>query len=132
MQLMIYAPSLGITTRNTAKCLRDRYHGADTVFLTALEEVESYLRQPSFYNKVLVLMPVDSRELEALTALSHLMRDTKLILVLPEEEPVKKARVHLMRPRFVTYIDCEPSQIAMVIDRLMAADSALPIKAVQC
>jgi hypothetical protein len=37
----------------------------------------------------------------------------------------------MMRPRFVTYSDCDPFQLTLVVDKLMATDSALPMKAAQ-
>ena len=132
MKLMIYAPPFDRTVTKMVECLRDRYHGPDTVYLPSLEDVESCLRQPSYPNKLLVLMPKDRHELETLTALSHLMRDAKLILVLPENEFGRNPKVHLMRPRFVTHTDCEPLQLALVVDRLMAADSARSMKAIHC
>jgi hypothetical protein len=131
MNLVIYAPPFDATTRNMVKCLRNRYHGANTVCLGSLRDVESCLRQPTFTGKLVVLMPKDRHELDALITLSHLTRDAKLVLVLPEDEPGINAQSHLMRPRFVTYADCDPSYLTRVVDKLMAADSTLPLKAAQ-
>lgn len=131
MKLVIYAPPFDTATRHMVKCLRDRYHGPNTVYLPALEDVETYLRRPSHLDRLLVLMPKDRHELDALIALAYLMRDAKLILVLPEDEHGMNAQSHLIRPRFVTYNDCDPSHIIAVVDNLMEADSTLPMKAVQ-
>lgn len=130
MKLMIYAPPFDTATRQMVKCLRGRYQGPNTVYLPALEDVEADLRRPSHLDRLLVLMPKDRHELDVLVALSHLMRDARLILVLPEDEHGMNAQSHLLRPRFVTYTDCDPSHIIAVVDNLMGTDAALPMKAV--
>ena len=130
MKLVIYAPPFEKTARNVLNCLRSRYDGPDTVYLPALEDLETYLRRPSHLGRLLVLMPKDRHELNTLTALAYLMRDAGLILVLPEDEHGMNAQSHLLRPRFVTYNDCDPSHIIAVVDNLMETDSALPMKAV--
>ncbi len=131
MNLMIYASPFDRTAGKMVKYLCRRFQGPNTVYLTSLGEVEAYLRQPSYLGKLMVLMPKDRKELDALVTLSHLMRDHRLILVLPEDEIRINAQSHMMRPRFVTYSDCDPSQLTLVVDRLMATDSALPMKAAQ-
>lgn len=131
MKLVIYAHPFDGMTRIVLKCLRDHYNGPDTLYLHALKDVEIFLRQPSHPDKLLVLMPKDREQLNALIAKGDLMRDAKLILVLPEDDPGINGLSHLMRPRFVTYTDRDPSQLIMVVERLMEADSALPMKAVQ-
>jgi len=131
MNLMIYACPFDRTANKMVKHLCSRYHGPDTVHLPSLGEVESYLRQPSCLGRLMVLMPKDRDDLDALVTLSHLMRDHRLILVLPEDDISINAQSHMMRPRFVTYSDCDPSQLTLVVDRLMAADAALPMQAAQ-
>jgi hypothetical protein len=131
MKLMIYASPFDKTAGKMVKHLCRRYRGSDTVYLPSLGEVEVYLRQPSYLGRLMVLMPKDGDDLNALVTLSHLMRDHRLILVLPEDEIRINAQSHMMRPRFVTYSDCDPSQLTLVVDRLMATDAAPPMKAAQ-
>ena len=131
MNLMIYASPFDRTAGKMVKYLCSRYRGSNTVYLPSLGDVESYLRQPSYLGKLMVLMPKDRNELDALVTLSHLMRDHSLILVLPEDEICINAQSHMMRPRFVTYSDCDPFQLTLVVDKLMATDSALSMKAAQ-
>jgi hypothetical protein len=131
MNLMIYACPFDRTAGKMVKHLCRRYGGSNTVYLPSLGDVESYLRQPSCLGKLMVLMPKDRNDLDALIALSHLMRDHRLILVLPEDDIRINAQSHMMRPRFVTYSDCDPSQLTLVVDRLMATGAALPMKAAQ-
>lgn len=131
MKLVIYAHPFDGTARNALTCLREQYDGPDTVYLPKMEDVEQYLRQPSHLDKLLVLMPKDRKEVDDLTAIRDLMRDAKLILVLPEDDPGINRKSHLMRPRFVTYTDCDPSQLMLVVDRLLEADCGWPIKAAQ-
>ena len=129
MKLVIYAHPFDGTARNVLKSIRDRYEGSKTVYLPALNDVETYLRQPSHLDELLVLMPKDRQELDDLVAIGDLMRDAKLVLVLPEDDPGINEQSHLMRPRFVTYTDCDPSHLILVVDRLLEADSAWPMEA---
>lgn len=131
MRLVIYAHPFDGTARDILKCLRDKYDGPNTIYLPDLSEVEAYLRQPAHMDKLLVLMPKDRSELDALIGIGDLMRDAKLILVLPEDDPGINEQSHLLRPRFVSYTDCAPSRLIMVIDKIMVTETAWPIKAVQ-
>ena len=131
MKLVIYAHPFDGTARKVLKSLREQYEGPNTVYLPALDDVETYLRQPSHLDELLVLMPKDRKELDDLVAIGDLMRDAKLVLVLPEDAPGTNERSHLMRPRFVTYTDCDPSHLILVVDRLLEAESTWPMKAVQ-
>ena len=131
MKLVIYAHPFDGAARNVLNDLRGQYEGPNTVYLPALEDVEAYLRQPSHLDELLVLMPKDRKELDDLVAIGDLMRDAKLVLVLPEDDPGINEQSHLMRPRYVTYNDCDPSHLMLVVDRLLEAESTWPMKAVQ-
>ncbi len=131
MKLVIYAHPFDGTARKVLHRLRKQYEGSNCVYLPALDDVATYLREPSHLDELLVLMPKDRRELDDLVAIGDLMRDTKLVLVLPEDDPGINERSHLMRPRFVTYTDCDPSHLVLVVDRLLEADTTWPMKAVQ-
>jgi hypothetical protein len=131
MNLMIYASPFDRTAGKMVKHLCSRYRGSNTVYLSSLGEVEACLRQPSCLGRLMVLMPKDRKDLDALITLSHLMRDHRLVLVLPEDDIRINAQSHMMRPRFVTYSDCDPAQLTLVVDRLMATDAALPMIAAQ-
>ena len=131
MKLVIYAHPFDGPARNVLNDLRGQYDGHNTVYLPALDDVEAYLRQPSHLDELLVLMPKDRKELDDLVAIGDLMRDAKLVLVLPEDDPGINEQSHLMRPRYVTYNDCDPSHLMLVVDRLLEAESTWPMKAVQ-
>jgi hypothetical protein len=131
MTLIIYASPFDRTAGKMVEHLCHRYRGSNTVYLSSLGEVEAYLRQPSYLGRLMVLMPKDRKDLDALITLSYMMRDHRLVLVLPEDDIRINAQSHMMRPRFVTYSDCDPAQLTLVVDRLMATDAALPMKAVQ-
>ena len=66
MKLMIYASPFDKTAGKMVKHLCRRYRGSDTVYLPSLGEVEVYLRQPSYLGRLMVLMPKDRNELDAL------------------------------------------------------------------
>lgn len=131
MKIVIYAHPFDGAARNILNSLRDRYDGPGSVYLPALENVEAYLKQPSHIDNLLVLIPKDRQELDALISIGELMRDTRLILVLPEDNPGVNERSHILRPRFVTYTDCDPAQLVQVINRLKTADTNWPVKAAQ-
>jgi hypothetical protein len=131
MQLLIYASAFDPTGRSVLNSIRSENYGFETNCLYTIKDLEKHLRQPSPLPKIILLIPQNQDDLDNLVAMGHLMRDTKVVLVLPGQDHHTNAKAHQLRPRFVGYNDGDPSHFTTVIRKLTEAESMLPMQAVR-
>ena len=71
---------------------------------------------------VLLVVP-DRATLRQLVDMQDLLSGMKIVLVLPEGSPRTLALAHMMRPRYIGFIDSGLLELRAVLDRLMASIS---------
>ena len=84
------------------------------------------LRHP-FEDPTIAVLVADSREcLDELFVLRHLFRRVRIILVLPDRESDTISKGHALHPRFLTYIDSDPLEVALVLGKMTERAKASP------
>lgn len=85
----------------------------------SMDALRDRLRQPYNYDNV-VLVSLASREgLSEFVSLRDLLRDMRIIMVLPDREHDTVALGHLLRPRMISYSDGDFLDVAAVLVRMM-------------
>lgn len=77
--------------------------GRDLVVFQNFQDISRLLRHLENKPRVAVLAAGNRQELDELSSLRPLLRDTQIILMLPDEEVETLSRAHRWRPRFLTY-----------------------------
>lgn len=81
---------------------------------------------------IAILMINNNQTLVKLTALSELLNDVKIILVLPDRSPDTIAAAHRLYPRFISYMDGDLNDVFAVLGKMIDYDRsetfALPEK----
>ena len=72
-----------------------------------LEELTRCLLQPAQDLSAAVLLAHNREQLNALLTLRNLLRDIRVILILPDREASTVAQGHTLRPRLLTYADAD-------------------------
>jgi hypothetical protein len=67
---------------------------------------------------IAILLIGTQEDLFELLPLSPLLRDVRIILVLPDTEEKTIAMAHRLRPRFLTYIDSNIAALGMVVSKM--------------
>lgn len=131
MQLMIYAAADNAVGRDLRKQIRSTGFeiGAGTIYCTSLTALEQQLRKPLGKSPLGILIPSDDDELAALTSMRRLMRDMRLILILPDSHKpnIAHARAHMLRPRFITYADRYLEEVTAVLWKMKHAICATAV-----
>lgn len=70
-------------------------------------------------NAIAILMIKNNQTLEKLTALSELLNDMKIILVLPDRSTDTIAAAHRLYPRFISYMDGDLHDIFAVLSKMI-------------
>ena len=120
MQLLIYAAPFNSTGRNLQERILAMAPDAQSTFCTSLKALERYLRKPTGASPIGILIPSDDGDLAALIGMRHLLSDMRLILILPRHYTLEIPQIsaHMLRPRFVSYADGDPSDVTAVLCRL--------------
>ncbi len=77
------------------------------------------LKEPRVKPNVALLHASSREVLLDLVSLSELLRDVRIILILPDYDPWTVARGHKLRPRFISDRDGDYSEITIVLKRLL-------------
>ena len=120
MQILIYTTPLNLIGRNLKKNIQ-RLNLADHITCcTSLKALDKYLRQPIGVPTIGILIPSDDGELAALIGMRHLLRDMRLILILPSNHTLKTANTsaHLLRPRYISYATGNFSDVTAVLSKM--------------
>ncbi len=120
MQIMIYASPFNLIGRNLKKKIQSLNFAGHIICCTSLKALDNYLRQPIGVSTIGILIPSDDGELAALIGMRHLLRDMRLILILPQNhsQDTTNARAHLLRPRFISYADDKLSDVTGVLCKM--------------
>jgi hypothetical protein len=69
---------------------------------------------------IALLLAEKRDELAELVSMSNLFRNTRVILIAPDREKETIALAHLLRPRLLTYIDSDFSEVLNVLTKIIA------------
>lgn len=127
MQLLIYASPLNTIGRSLLKKINSVIVDAHSTYCATLEALDEFLRQPIGASPIGILIPADEGELAALVGMRHLLRDMRLILVLPGNRALGAGTInaHMLRPRFIGYADGDPADITAVLCKMKSQVSCV-------
>ena len=83
------------------------------------ESFSNRLRQPSWNLSVLVLVVETREDLQELFLIRDLFNSIPVILVIPDRESDTICAGHKFYPRFLSYIDSNYLDVAMVLNKLI-------------
>lgn len=81
------------------------------------------LRKPVGGDTVAILCPSGSDDLNRLLAIRPLLRDMRIILILPDGRSETISEGHSLRPRFVGFADGDFSDVAAVLQKMTAHEA---------
>jgi hypothetical protein len=118
MVFITYEPS----TDNSKKLLRiiePRVSKEQVENYSSINDIKKRLQRPMKEKVVGIFMPSDDKDLSDLLSINHLVKDMRIILVLPNKDEKTISIGHSLRPRFLTYADGDLSDVAAVMIKMM-------------
>ena len=85
----------------------------------SVQELSERLHRPIFDVQVAVLWAGDRSELDELVSLGDFLTGMRIILVLPDREATTIAQAHLLRPRFIAWLDEDLSCVETFLRKLL-------------
>ena len=85
----------------------------------SFSSVEKRLRKPGHGLQVALMIVRNSEEMARIYDLDSLVRDVKLVLVLPSHDSAMVASAHKLGPRFIAYMDNGYDQVGAVLEKML-------------
>jgi hypothetical protein len=84
----------------------------------AFSAMESRLRKPNHGLEIVLMVVEDLKEMGGIEEIEGLMRDLRLVLVLPDRDAELVSQAHKLAPRFIAYADQGTEQIGAVMKKM--------------
>jgi hypothetical protein len=84
-----------------------------------IETFSRRLRQPDNDLPMVVLLAVSNEDLSDFLSIRDLLRDRRIILILPDRDKNTIAKGHILRPRFLSYTDSNFADVFAVLKKCL-------------
>jgi hypothetical protein len=111
------------------KTLERQLAGYKVARCRAFSTMESRLRKPNHGLEIVLMVVDDLKEMGGIEEIEGLMRDLRLVLVLPDRDVQLVSQAHKLAPRFIAYADQDTEQVGAVMKRMTRdcrSKSAMP------
>jgi hypothetical protein len=86
-----------------------------------IENLSRRLRQPDNDLPMVVLLAVSNEDLLDFLSIRDLLRDRRIILILPDRNKNTIAKGHILRPRFLSYTDSDFADVFAVLKKCLVS-----------
>ncbi len=125
MRILLYAPGNKDSALYLQKMIEDQLGMRDCDIYYDIFSLSQALRQPSNAQYIVaVLIAAKKQDLDDLIKVQDLLRDLRVILVLPDREKDTVAKGHSFRPRFLSYSDSDFNDIVAVLEKCLESCSS--------
>ena len=91
----------------------------EKVICHSIEDLTERRRQHFNGEIIAVFLIADQNDLSDILSIHNVLRDIRLILILPDHERTTISKGHKLYPRFVSYIDSDFSDVTAVLDKMI-------------
>jgi hypothetical protein len=130
MHLFIYAPPLNVACQRMLKNLQELDSVSYIKYFASMKTLLDHLRRPLGVPCICILMPENTAELYELNQMRHLLRDIRIILILPDRQPATISEGHALRPRYVSYADGHLTDVEAVVHKMTGMAYRHPAQAI--
>ena len=121
MSLLLFSSSPKGAGKRLQRLLEVVLPGQKSEIIRTISDLSARLLQPlKCHPNVVILVSKSKEELSELLSIRDLLDDVRIILVLPDRERDTVSKGHILRPRFLTYIDSHFQEIAAVLNKILA------------
>lgn len=130
MQLLIYASAAAPAAHHLLNDITQAAHNVSIDTFDSLDSLIQHLRKPIHATLLAVLLPKDNDELSLLIQMRHLLRDIRIVLILPNRDGKTISSSHILRPRYVSHGDGDLSDVVAVVRKIAGMQKSDYMRAV--
>jgi hypothetical protein len=117
MRLLLYTPVSEGAGEQLQKMIKELVSENNVEIYRSIESLAHRLRQPTNDLPIAVLHAASREDLSDIVSIRGLLRDVRIILVLPDRDENTIAQGHTLRPRFLSYTDSDFANISAVLEK---------------
>ena len=120
MSLILYSPVQEGVGKQLRRVIEKLVSKDNVEIYQSVESLSLRLRQPADSLPIAaVLLAARRGDLSELLSIRDLLRDIRIILVLPDRDEDTIAKGHTLRPRFVSYSDSNFTDVCSVLGKMI-------------
>lgn len=119
MCVLYYRPSVNIAAERLQFIIESELPDQHLEIFYSIEGLSDRLSQSARGNCAAIILAEDIPDLKKLFALRPLLRDIRIILILPDRSEEAVSMGYKLHPRFLSYTDGEFSEIAVVLKKII-------------
>ncbi len=120
MDLIFYSPASGSPEERLQRVIKAVVPGWEGAVFRSIDDLLERLLQPKNDLAVALLLAEKKGDIEGLLSLGNLFRTMRIILVAPDRDKETIAAAHLLRPRLLTYMDSDFTDVSTVLTKIIA------------
>ncbi|MCP4693597.1 MAG: hypothetical protein GY859_36520 [Desulfobacterales bacterium] len=119
MNLLYYSQLSNKSGRKLRQIIESLAPVEDCFFCHGFEELEHRLRQPGGRPDLTVLFTGNETDLKEILSIHNLLRDHRIVLVLPDDEERLASRGHRLHPRYLGCADNDFKDVTVVLKKMV-------------
>jgi hypothetical protein len=120
MDMIFYSSTGGKTEEKLQRVIESLLPGWGGMVSRTMDDLSDRLLQPKNALAIALLLIANKQDLMELLSMSHLFRNTRIILIAPDRDKDTIALAHQMRPRLLTYMDSDFAEVFGVLNNIIA------------
>jgi hypothetical protein len=119
MVIVFFANAKNEAAKGLLKDIKQKFYGHQIEIVPTMKALWERFHRPSTKHTILILVPQNRSQLEALIHKGDLINDHPILLVLPDRDLRTVSMGHKLYPRFVSYLDGDFACLSAVLGRMV-------------
>jgi hypothetical protein len=120
MCVLYYRPSENVIAEKLQFMIESELPGQQLEVFYSIEGLSKRLSQSARGNCAAIILAKNINDLEKLFSIRSLLRDIRIILILPDRSEEVISIGYKLHPRFLSYADGEFSEVAVVLKKMVS------------
>lgn len=118
MNLLFYIPEMGVEGERLIE-LAEKFKSSYPVDIYHVFRLLNLrFRRPVEKEDITVLFIPNREHLREVLSIIHFLERGRLVVILPDHDPITIAQGHLLRPRYLTFMDRPLNELAAVLEKI--------------
>ena len=119
VHVLFYMPVRDERAEAGLKMMEKASLAARTEIFSCIEDLSVWLRRLLSGITIAVLYAPGAEDFQTLLSIKELLQDVYVLLILPDRKASTLSRGHMLSPRFLTFMDADPSDVGLVLTKMI-------------
>ena len=120
-KVILYSPPEDEAGRRLQRAIEMLFTREQIEIYRTIDLLSLRLHQPVMESCIFVILAPNVQQLDEMRTLREMLQERRLILILPDGEPMTISMAHFLRPRFLTYADSDFVEVLAVLGKMAGA-----------